>query len=533
MRRTLRTARIRPVVQTLLLAAAIAAPAVRARAELVASPDRPVGWRGDGSGRFPDALPVTKWSQTSNVVWKAAMPGWTISHPVVVGDVVFTSAEPTTLLCLRRSDGRILWRRTHEFEDMLSPAMREKVKRDLATAAGLRKSQLRTLTQGLNEIKQELRFKSKDSAILRRKAGLEGRIKALKERLAALEKYRPVPPHRTRGHSFATPVSDGQRVYVFFGNGVAAAYDLAGERKWIRWVRRPATDYAPAMSPVLVGRTLVVSINDRIVGLRAANGSDAWEAKVARKTGGFVLGRVGKSDVVVTAGGEIYRGSDGKRLIQMGFPARAHYSTPVIHEGVLYFLGEREHVLARRLVDERGAVRLKGIAAALVPEGTYYASPLVHDGRVYVCESRGKLCVVDARTGSWIGSKKLRLGGQAHPSPTLGGTHIFVGSDNGVMSVLKPTYVRSGGTEPTFKLPEVARNQLEPGRGCPVFAGWQMFWRSYKSLYCIGEVPPNGGGATTGPARPKGTEPTKPAGVSLRVLLGEVPPPPPNKRDEK
>ena len=95
MRRTLRTARIRPVVQTLLLAAAIAAPAVRARAELVASPDRPVGWRGDGSGRFPDALPVTKWSQTSNVVWKAAMPGWTISHPVVVGDVVFTSAEPT------------------------------------------------------------------------------------------------------------------------------------------------------------------------------------------------------------------------------------------------------------------------------------------------------------------------------------------------------------------------------------------------------------------------------------------------------
>jgi outer membrane protein assembly factor BamB len=516
-----KAARISPALLGALFGASFAAFPLQASAELVASPATPLGWRGDGSGRFPGALPATKWSETTNVVWKTPMPAATISHPVVVGEVIFTCAEPTTLLCVRRTDGRILWRRSHEFEDMLSADALEKRKENLATAAGIRRGHLRTVAHRLSEIRKELGQKSTDAAIRRQRADLEARMKSLQQRLAVLERYRPVPPHRTRGHSFATPVSDGRWVYVFFGNGMAAAYDLAGDRKWIRWVRRPTTDYAAAMSPVLAGRTLVLSINDSIIGLNVASGTDAWEIEARPRTGGFARGRVGDVDVVVTSRGDILRSSDGKRLIRMGFPARAHHNIPVLHDGLLYFLGEREHVLVQQLLSSAGGVSLKGVTAAMVTQGTYYASPLVHDGRVYVCERGGTLSVIDAKTGKWIGSKRLSFSGLVRSSPTLAGPYLVVADDSGQTAVLKPSYVRSLGGEPTFKLPEVARNRLEPCQGGPVFAGWHMFWRSQKSLYCIGEAAAARAAPTTDPARKKAVDSNKPSGVSLKTLLGE------------
>ena len=36
-------------------------------AEYSASTERPFGWRGDGTGRFLGATPVTEWAKTKNV----------------------------------------------------------------------------------------------------------------------------------------------------------------------------------------------------------------------------------------------------------------------------------------------------------------------------------------------------------------------------------------------------------------------------------------------------------------------------------
>ena len=66
-----------------------------------------VGWRTDGTGRYPDAAPPLRWSKTENVVWKVALPGrgsdagavaglsvgavaglGLFLHPIVLGEVV-------------------------------------------------------------------------------------------------------------------------------------------------------------------------------------------------------------------------------------------------------------------------------------------------------------------------------------------------------------------------------------------------------------------------------------------------------------
>jgi len=78
--------------------------------------DRPVGWRGDGSGQYPSADPVTKWSAKENVLWKTEV-GAGSSSPIVVGRRVFITAEPDLLTCLDAETGQELWRKAHKVSD--------------------------------------------------------------------------------------------------------------------------------------------------------------------------------------------------------------------------------------------------------------------------------------------------------------------------------------------------------------------------------------------------------------------------------
>ena len=98
------------------------------------SPERPVGWRGDGNGAFPGATLVDRfgdgpfntqdvkdgkkkvtriWAGNEgpiNIAWKHELPGWTMSQPVIVGDRVIQTCEPRTILCLDLKTGKEIWR---------------------------------------------------------------------------------------------------------------------------------------------------------------------------------------------------------------------------------------------------------------------------------------------------------------------------------------------------------------------------------------------------------------------------------------
>jgi outer membrane protein assembly factor BamB len=84
--------------------------------------EAPVGWRNDGTGRFPDASPPAEWSKEKNVLWKVALPGPSYGAPIVVGDHLFVVSDPAELLCVRRSDGKVLWKKTTS--DVKAPLVR-------------------------------------------------------------------------------------------------------------------------------------------------------------------------------------------------------------------------------------------------------------------------------------------------------------------------------------------------------------------------------------------------------------------------
>ncbi len=73
-------------------------------------------WRGpSGQGVVEGSGYVDRWSPGENVLWKVEIPGSGASSPIVWQDKIFlTTSEDRgrrrSILCLRRSDGRLLWR---------------------------------------------------------------------------------------------------------------------------------------------------------------------------------------------------------------------------------------------------------------------------------------------------------------------------------------------------------------------------------------------------------------------------------------
>lgn len=86
--------------------------------DFLPSPERPAGYRGDGSGIYPAAAPPINFSEEGkkNLLWVTKIPvvekpgGWSHSPPLVVGKKVFVEAEPDSTLCLDADTGKILWR---------------------------------------------------------------------------------------------------------------------------------------------------------------------------------------------------------------------------------------------------------------------------------------------------------------------------------------------------------------------------------------------------------------------------------------
>lgn len=77
------------------------------------------GFRGDGSGRYPEAQPPLQWSPTNNVLWKTALTNWSNASPILVDDKIIVCAEPATVICLSARNGAILWQ--DSLTDLPSP----------------------------------------------------------------------------------------------------------------------------------------------------------------------------------------------------------------------------------------------------------------------------------------------------------------------------------------------------------------------------------------------------------------------------
>ena len=434
-----------------------------------------VGWRTDGTGKYIDATPPTEWSAEKNVLWKTKMPDKSNSTPVIVGDKIFVCSEPTTLVCVSANDGKILWQRENTYLDTVLPEEVDKVRRQLEEVdIDNTTKEFRKTENQLNNAKNKLE-KSPDDAELKQKVEeFSKKFEELKAKLAPVDKYVIPITHDVNGYSSPTPVSDGKNVYVVFGTGVAACYDMEGNRHWIKMVEKTKHGWGHSASPLLINDKLLVHINS-LVALNKKTGEKIWQSEANPRWGTSVHTRLGNVDVIITPNGDFFRVSDGK-LIASNVSA-LEYAGPIIHFGAVYFIefGGKSLNLPLEAAD---AITPEVIWETKPRKERYYASSVYHEGLIYAINQQSFFSVIDDGTGEVLYEKKLKLGkGTVYPSVTLGGNYLFVSNDNGTTIVLET------GREPK----EIATNTLETFRSSPVFVGKKMYIRGMEHLYCIGE----------------------------------------------
>jgi outer membrane protein assembly factor BamB len=401
------------------------------------------------------------------------MPGWSNATPIIVGDRIFACCEPSTLVCLSLADGKILWQQANDYHSLLTPDQLAEAAENEKKAEPIRKKR-ESLQKQLQEAQKALRGSPKDQALKDKANRAKKEIAELVKQLEPLESLRKPRTQPVNGYSSPTPTSDGKSVFVLYGTGVAACYNLQGNRKWARIIEKPTNEWGHSASPLLIGDKLIVHVLG-VTALDAQAGKTLWHADSAPAWGSPVHARIGQVDVVITPSGDIFKAEDGKALAKK--VSGLEFCAPILHEQAAYFIEHGGKAVALPAKAD-GPDAPKALWQTKPTKDRYYASPVYNDGLIYAITQASIFSVIDAASGQVVYSRKLDLGkGTVFPSITFAGRHIYISGDAGITIVI----------EPGRQYRQVEVNRLEEFRSTPVFLGKRMYIRGLKHMYCIGQ----------------------------------------------
>jgi outer membrane protein assembly factor BamB len=463
------------MTRTTILAGALAAFLALVPAALCAEI---AGWRTDWTGQYPEDIPPLTWSADKNVVWKVATKKWSNATVVIHKDKLFYGEEPDTLVCADKKDGQELWRVRTTYEELLSGGLTDAAKKQQEEIAALSAKDKEFIAED-RRLNAEVRKDPSNQELKKQLGKVRQERNQVRRKLQALQRRsgsRLPATHNTNGYTSATPLVDGRRVYIIYGSGAAASYDLEGNRQWARIVGRPKNGWGHSASPVLADGTLILHIAGEVYGLDPDTGETRWTAASGQFWGTPLPFAIGKRAwAVLTTGGVVVRASDGK-ILAKGIGAMP-WSSPVARDGILY-IADTNGAFAYRIPEsDQEPVTFEKLWQTAVKRDRYYSSPIVHDGLLYNVTQRGQMTVLDITNGKVVYEHSFRLGGTFFPSITLAGAFLFISSDTGKTVLFLP------GRE----YREVGLNQLDGFRSNLVFEGTRIYLRTNKYLYCLAE----------------------------------------------
>jgi outer membrane protein assembly factor BamB/Spy/CpxP family protein refolding chaperone len=318
----------------------------------------------------------------------------------------------------------------------------------------------------------------------------------------------PINPGNT--YATETPVTDGKRVYAYFGMTGVFCYDLAGKFLWKKKLGSypMAMGYGTGSSPVLDGNRLFVQCDNEeqsfLAALDAKTGAELWRTKRPERSswGTPLVWKNKERTEVVCLGTPRVRSYDpatGKQLWELGGLNGQPKASPVASPDLLYVgigggpggfggrgggrFGGGKPLFAVKagasgdITLKNGARSNAGVAWSLPQGGPSTASPLLYEGRLYILEERGGiLTCLDARTGKKVYKERLSGARGFTSSPWAYGGKVFCLDDNG------RTFVVQAG--PKFKV--LHKNSIEETFwSSPAAGGGALLLRGVDHLYCI------------------------------------------------
>jgi len=409
-------------------------------------------WRGPlATGVAPHATPPLKWSEDENVQWKVELPGHGKSTPIIWADQVFVlNAEPTG----SQASAEVLGAR-HEWDDALTE----------------NPTQLWSFVVSSFD----------------RETG---------DRLWETELARTLPVegvHPTNGYASSSPVTDGKRLYSYFGSHGLFCTDLEGELLWTKSLPPMHTrkGWGEGATPALAGDVLVVPFDHEgesfVVVLDAITGDERWRKARDEPTTWatpLVVEHDGQLQVILQGTTRVrsYDLGTGEVLWECGGQTVNAIPTPVTANGLVYCLsGYRGQAAYALPLDQRGDLTDSDHVRWHLHRGTpYIPSPVLAEGRLWFSSNQtAMLTCVDAATGETLVDRaRLPQLGRLYSSPLIAAGRLYITDRDGLTLVLT--------ADPGLEV--LAANQLDsPIDASPAAVGNQLFLRGEQALYCLSE----------------------------------------------
>jgi outer membrane protein assembly factor BamB len=433
-----------------LLLACVLFGAVAGRGGAAQQDDWPQ-WRGPlGTGVAPVAQPPVTWSDNKNIRWKTALPGKGHSTPIVWGERLFlTTAVPYGEPVKPRLPNR------PGAHDNLSLTYHH---RFVVLAVSRRSGKILWQQTVHDELPHE--------------AG-----------------------HVTGSLASASPVTDGERIFAFFGSRGLYCLDADGKLLWKKSLGEMHTKHGhgEGSSPALHGETLIVNWDHEeqsfLVALDKRTGNQRWRVARGEDTSWatpIVVEHAGKAQVIVPGTNRLrgYDLANGAVLWECGGLSSNIVASPVAANGVVYAGSsyDTRAVLAVRLEGARGDITgTKQVIWNRHRGAPYVPSPLLYGDSLYTLQHyQGLISRLDVKTGADQGGPfRLQAIDNVYASPVGAAGRIYVTSRDGV------TQVMSHGEQ----IPKtLAVNRLDDQiSASAAIAGRELFLRGERYLYCIAE----------------------------------------------
>jgi outer membrane protein assembly factor BamB len=318
--------------------------------------------------------------------------------------------------------------------------------------------------------------------------------------------------HEWNTHASASCVTDGERIYAFFGTPGIFCYDFEGKQLWKRDFGKMDTSTewgVGAASPALFENLVIINGDHGAEGsqhgvvrgskaekdfgpsylwaLDKKTGAVVW--KIERNQGmGWSTPLVldspsGRKELVINSphGVWAYDPKTGKELWR--FTGRQNQELfgeimPVWGNGLLYaFTGRPGPIFAIKLGGS-GDISKSHAAWQARQTGRDVTSPVLVGDYLYEVTRDAIMACFDAKTGKKVGTQ--RLSGRPCASFVYVRGKLLLVSDDGTTFVIEPG--------PEMKI--VHKNKLGDGdefRASPAVVDGQILIRSDRRLYCVGE----------------------------------------------
>ncbi len=389
----------------------------------------------DATGIAAGAHPPTEWSDAKNLTWKTELPGPGASSPIRFGNNIFVT-------CYSGSDTEI------------TKLTRHLVCVD-ATAGKIR---------------------------------WNAAIKAD----PAEQAYTRLSEH---GYASHTPVTDGERVFVFFSKSGVLAFDMNGKQLWQANVGKDSgrQGWGSAASLVLYKNSVIVNAAEESQSIRAldkATGKELWKADGSGLTTVFNTPTLatlpdGHQELIIALQNEVWgiNPDTGKLRWFAEVPIASNMAaSTVVADGVVYAFGGNRSpgTVAIRLGGKGDVTKTHVLWNS--SRGPDFGTPVIHGGHLYYANSRGVAVCLNAKTGEQVYEERLRLSdgsARAYASPVLADGKLFITTRTGGTIILaaKPAFEQLGQN--------VVAGDRTDFSGTPMITGNQLFLRSNRALYCF------------------------------------------------